>query len=225
MKEQTPHTFNINSIPDYLEHLEHDSKSLEIDKLQSGIGQNIPMKDKNDEKSPDKLGSDHFAQDEIKTSMETEHVYQSESPSLNIDDPEAEATVDVYSADKDTETDDSDKNDLDQDLMDENKAEMDSFYNENRPEKLIDTGDKDHENEEESEKVGLLMENAAAKLRNITKRQSVSEDESQVQVTDTIDETVCSDIHTNQEDESLVCPLMQDEEHEQSHDDLRNVEC
>lgn len=228
-KDQSHHTFNINSIPNYLDHLDHDcdSHGVSNDELQSGIGQNMIVKGRHEEKSEVKQENDNLAQDdEIQSSMNIENDDLSESPSPNIDDQDNESVIDVYNADKVTETDDSDKNDdLDQDLMDDNKAEMDSFYSENKPEKLIDTGDTDNENEVESEKVGLLMENAAAKMRSITKHLSVSDDEGQVQVTDTVDETVCSDLHTNQEDDSLICPLMQDEEHEQDHDDLRNVEC
>ena len=228
-KDQAPYTFDINSIPNYLEHIdpECDSHSVNNDRLQSGTGQNMTVKGRHDEKSEVKQENNNFAQDdEIKTSVDTEHDDLSEASSPNIDDQENEAAIDVYNADKVTETDDSDKNDdLDQDLMDDNKAEMDSFYSENKPEKLIDTGDTDNENEAESEKVGLLMENAAAKMRNITKRVSISDDEGQGHVTDTVDETICSDLHTYQEEDSLICPLMQDEEHEPDHDDLRNVEC
>ena len=228
-KDQAPHTFNINSIPNYLEHLDHDNDShgLNIGTLQSGIGQNMTVRGRHDEKSQVKQENDNFAQDdEIKTSVNVEDDDLSESPSPNIDHEENEAAIDVYNADKVTETDDSDKNDdLDQDLMEDNKAEIDSFYSENKPEKLIDTDDIDNENEAESEKVGLLMENAAAKMRSITKRVSMSDDEGQGQITDFVDETICSDLHTNQEDDSLICPLMQDEEHEPDHDDLRNVEC
>ena len=228
-KEQAPHAYNIISIPNYLEHLDHDSDAYGVnkDKLQGGMGQNISVKGISDEKSLVKQENDNFAQeDEIKTSNDIEHDNESESPSHSIEDQETEAAMAVYNADKVTETDDSDnKDDLDQDFMDENKAEMDLFYSENKPEKLIDTGETDNENEAESEKVGLLMQNAAQKMRSMTQRVSTSDDESQVHVTNTVDENSCSDVHPNQENDSLICPLMQDEEHEPDHDDLRNVEC
>ena len=134
--------------------------------------------------------------------------------------------VTVYNADKVTDTDDSEvDHDSQEDFIGENNAEIDTFYSDT-PAKLIDTGEMDDVNDEQSERVGLLMENAAQKMRNMSQRVSGSDDESHTRVDDTVHEGSCSDELPANETESLTCPLMQDQEqYELDPDDLRNVEC
>lgn len=223
------------NIPDHFENSDHSTDEHGTDLGKEGT--DIETSDKNndihnvDNASVAQQEPKYFAhKHEAKSLNDSQQNLLCKSPSQNIDDQDDEVTVTVYNADKVTETDESDVvDDLSDNFISENKAEIDTFYGDNKPDKLIDTGDTDNEKEEsveESERMGLLMENATQKMRTMSQHLNVSDDETSAHVTDRVDEESCSKVVLNQENNSLKCPLMQDQEHsEPDPEDLRNVEC
>lgn len=229
---------NIINIPAYLEHLEkdihpHTADTLDVHDFIDGHeyrNENIETGNETSIKLEEQANYSIPLQNEAK--IFKDNINQADDNPLTEEDingtdtDEQGVDVTVYNADKVTDTDDSE---VDQELQDnflsENNAEIDTFYND-KPSKLIDTEDTDNENDEQSERVGLLMENATQKMRNISQRLSGSDDESHIRANDIVDEGSCSDVLPANDTESQTCPLMQDQEqYEPDPDDLRNVEC
>ena len=153
-----------------------------------------------------------------------EHYLSEDDNKASSDTDDLNVKLTVYSADKVEETDDSEFDpELDEDLVGENKAEIDIFYGDDHEKSPAFDG-MDHELDEQSEEMSLLMENATQKMKCISQRLSVSDDQAHINVNDAVEEEDTDVVQ--EEDTDTQSPLLQEKEHyKPDPDEPHNVEC
>ena len=208
---------------------EHDASLLNIQDLQKNADQDLNID--NLEKKHIHIVESESETDTLELTEGLAAISRPQEQDFSEDDNKTFSDTDdlavkltVYSADKVEETDDSEFDpDLDNDLVGENKAEIDIFYGDDC-EKSPAFDCTDQELDEQSEEMSLLMENATRKMRCMSQRLSVSDDQVNINVNDTVEEEDTDVVR--EEDTDTQSPLLQEKEHfKPDPDEPHNVEC
>ena len=209
------------TIPEPVKRAEQDfdadrSEKIDAQSVENEYEIHVPVLSKGISSVP-KQREPEISREENEATFEDIHSTDTEESSINLT---------VYGDDKVTETDESDVYaDLDDDFVGGSKAEIDTFYDSEQI-NLAEFEGSNNENEEQSQEMSLLMENATQKIKTISQCLSLSDDHSHIYVNDTTKEDSDSSMFPTHNSNSQKSPLLQDQEHyKPDPDEPHDIEC